>query len=226
MRRGMRFAARLVGTALLVSGWALAQQAPGSEERRSLLEQAQTARAEARHQDALAFCRRALQLKSSSSLRRFAAEELATLGRAAEAYNEAQRCIREAATEPPSANHDVVFLGCRTLAHGLSAQVALLSFDWGGDESSSVVVQANGVTLDAGHENAVAPGTLNIEAVLPARPRFTEALQLAAGEAKTLSIRFESPPSAPLQARGGSASSPPPTRDAERTAPPHAAPHL
>jgi hypothetical protein len=184
-----------------------------------LLEQAQAARAEARHQDALAFCRRALELKSSSSLRRFAAEELVTLGRAAEAYNEAQRCIREAAAEPPSANHDVVFLGCRALAHELSAQVARLSFDWGGgDEPSGVVVQANGVILDAVHENAVEPGMLHIEAVLPAGPRFSQALQLAAGEAKTLSIHFEPLRSAEAEVRSASPGSPRPAR-AERTAP-------
>jgi hypothetical protein len=200
MIRGTQLAGRFVASVLLASGWSAAQQPQASDERRSLLDQAQAARAAARHQDALAFCRRAIELKSSSSLRRFAAEELAALGRAAEAYNEAERCIREAASEPPSSNHDAVFLGCRTLVHELKPRVALLSFDWGGAEPSGVVIQANGATLDTEHENAVAPGMLSIEAVLPTRLRFTDALQLGAGEAKTIDIRFEQPRSAPAEA--------------------------
>ena len=183
------------------------------------------ARAEGRHQDALALCRRAALLKSSSSLRRFAAEELATIGRPAEAYNEAQRCIREAASEPPSANHDVVFLGCRTLVHELSAKVALLSFDWGGVVPSGLVVHVNGVTFDAERESAVAPGMLNIEAVQPGRSKATLAVQLAAGEAKTVGIRLEPLGGSRPEARTALASSPKVTR-AQRTTPrPRAAAH-
>src|SRR5262249_32117384 len=156
----------------------------------ALLEKAQVARNGSRHAEALEFARRASAIKPSSSLRRFVAEELMALERYADAYNEAKRCTDDAASEAPSPNHDVVFLGCRTLVHDLTSKVALVSFDWGGPPAEGLVIAINGDTLDQATEHAMAPGKLTIEASAPHFEKLTVKVEARAGEVRVVEARL------------------------------------
>lgn len=182
--------AATLGT-LLSTGLAFGDDNQGAVERRALLDQAQAARTASRHDEALDLARKAADIKGSSSVRRFIAEELAALQRFAEAYNEARRCTDDAATEAPSPNHDVVFLGCRSLVHDLADKVGLLSFDWGGPAPEGLRVIVNGQPIDQGNELAVAAGEVIIEASAPDKKRIAKKLQLRAGEVKVVQARLE-----------------------------------
>ncbi len=182
--------AAMLGT-LLSTSLAFGDDNQGAVKRRVLLDRAQAARTASRHDEALDLARKAADIKASSSVRRFIAEELAALRRFAEAYNEARRCTDDAATEAPSPNHDVVFLGCRSLVHDLADKIALLSFDWGGPAPEGLRVIVNGQPVDQGNELAVAPGEVVIEASAPDKKTIAKKLQLRAGEVQVVQARFE-----------------------------------
>jgi hypothetical protein len=189
--RATRLACSAILTALLSARLAFSDDNEGAEKRRALLDKAQSARTASRHDEALELARKASTIKTSSSLRRFIAEELSALERYAEAYNEAKRCTEDAATEAPSPNHDVVFLGCRSLVHDLAGKVALLSFDWGGPPPEGLAVSVNGEPLDQAPEHAVTPGAVAIEATAPDKKMVAKKVELHGGEVKVVEVRFE-----------------------------------
>jgi hypothetical protein len=115
--------------------------------RAELLARAERERAAGHDAEALAAALAAAKLGVTSSLLRFVAEERAALGEFGAAYEAARGCTEAAANEPPSANHDVVFLGCRALMHELEPRVGLLSFAWSGDLPESAVLVLDGEVI-------------------------------------------------------------------------------
>jgi hypothetical protein len=155
---------------------ALAQQA--RLPRAALLEQAQNARANGDHRAALALATQAGELKMTAALRRFLVEEEAALGLWSAAYADARSCVAEAALEPPSANHDAVLTGCKTLAQELRQHIALIVLDVPPGAPAELVVTLNGSRVSDplhGAEQPVASGRVLIEATLPGHlPLHTE----------------------------------------------------
>src|SRR5262249_59795061 len=69
------------------------------------------------------------------------------LGAFSAAYEAARGCTEAAASEPPSANHDAVFLGCRALMHELEPRIGLVSFAWDGDLPEGAVLALDGEVI-------------------------------------------------------------------------------
>src|SRR5215470_10337035 len=98
---------------------ASAQDAASLATRRVLIERAQAARTGNDHAAALDLAQRAAQIAMTPSLRLFIAQEQNALGRLAEAFGNADLCMREAERDESVRNRGVVAATCRALASAL-----------------------------------------------------------------------------------------------------------
>jgi len=163
--------------------------ADGDAERERLLLLAQSERAAGHDREALDAAERAAAIRSTSSLRRFIAEEQAALGRLAKAYESARQCASDATAEPPSPNHDAVFLGCRALEHELLPRIALLHIHYRGIPPAGLTIEKNGEpSALAERAQACDPGALAIVARAPGFARAELTLALAAGEQREIEL--------------------------------------
>jgi hypothetical protein len=157
-------------------------------------------------------------MRSTSSLARFIAEEQQALGKLPEAFDAARRCLRLAEGEEPSANHDAVLIGCRTLAAGLRARVALVSVRLPSPPPPGTFVRFDGAPVVPGPEPIAAnPGAIVIDAGAPGRIPFTTTTHAPAGEETAVTVVLELLPSAPPPI-------PAPTTPAASPQPPEATP--
>jgi hypothetical protein len=169
-------------------------------DRPELIERAQQAKASGDHAEALRLGRRAGEEKMTASLRRFLVEEESALGMWVDAYSDAQKCRSEAALEPPSANHDAVLIGCRTLLHELRDHVGLLVFDFPLPPPADLRVTIDGRLVDnllGEPEHATSLGDVVIEAAAPGRASLRRTVR-AGTELTHVVLAFAEPPHDPV----------------------------
>ncbi len=188
----------------------------GDSERKALIDAAVQARDQGNHARALELARSADSMRSTSSLTRFIAEEQQAVGKLPEAFDAARRCLRLAEGEEPSADHDAVLIGCRTLAAELRARVALVSLRLPSPPPPGTFVRFDGAPVVPAREPiATNPGAIVIEAGAPGRIPFTTTTHAPAGEETAVTVVLELLPSAP----------PPIAAPAASPLPPEATPH-
>jgi hypothetical protein len=193
---------------LILGALALAARTARADEaqRRALIDAAVGARDAGDHAHALELARSADAVRSTSSLTRFIAEEHEALGHLPEAFDAARRCLRLAEGEEPSANHDAVLVGCRTIAAELRPRVALVSLRPPAAPPPGLVVRVAGVVREGGSEPfAVAAGSIQVEATAPGWSSFTTTVTVAPGEETPVPIAL-----APLPAPAAPAPVPAP----------------
>ncbi|HTQ05015.1 MAG TPA: hypothetical protein VMI54_14220 [Polyangiaceae bacterium] len=204
-RRG-RAVVALAGAALplaLAAAPSLAAEPAGTPNRGELLDRAERERAAGHDAEALAAALAAANVSVTSSLLRFIAEEHATLGQLGAAYEAAHRCTEAAANEPPSENHDVVFLGCRALMHELEPRVALVTFGWRGElpEDARLVLDGETIAPERGARGLDA-GSHDVRFSAPGYEPLALSLALKAGDAREVELTLERTPSPPSDRAG------------------------
>ncbi len=164
-------------------------------ERAELIQKAQEAKASGDHVEALRLAREAGETKMTASLRRFLVEEESALGRWIDAYSDAQKCTREAATEPPSPNHDAVLVGCRALLHSLREHVGLLVFDFASPPPPDLRITIDGRLVEdpfAETEHPASLGEVAVEATASGRRSIRRTVQTAS-EPAHVALAFAEP---------------------------------
>ena len=161
----MKLRPHLVAILLLATS-ARPAGADEAADRRALLMDAQAARKSGDHASALALAQRAAEIRTSSSLLRFIAEENLALDDPVSAFQTANECIHFAERERPSPNREAVLEGCRFLVKTMRGRVGLVRVivEGGGTDAR---VTINAVERDPSRSWAVAPGTVAIEASAP-----------------------------------------------------------
>jgi hypothetical protein len=192
-RRARRIAVVALALAsFAVSSGAQAQTPADLASRRVLLEQAQKARDDGRHTEALDLAERAGAIKMTASVRRFIAEEQQSLGKLAEAFGSADQCIQEANQEA-SANAAAVRAGCIELRDGLKTKVGEVVLDVAKPPAQGLVVKVGGSIVNPalyGVAYVVTPGHVVIEATAPGFETFRKEIDIGAGAAERVTIEL------------------------------------
>lgn len=177
-----------------------------------LLARAEKERAAGHDAAALGAALAAAKMSVTSSLLRFIAEEHRALHQLGLAYEAARSCTETAAEEPPSKNHDAVFLGCRELMHELEPHLALVTFGWRGElpEHTRFVVDGELLTPER-RTRAFDPGKHRIWLDADGYVPVALELSLNAGDAPhvDLTLAPRTPPRAAPSATTTRATTPP-----------------
>lgn len=164
-----------LGLVVCFASEAHAQSAAEIAARGQLLQNAQEARARGDHAVALDLATRASEILATASVLRFMAEEQVALVHLADALGNAQRCLRQAASEPPSHNLEQVMAGCQELATSLATRVAFVRVNVPMPAPEGLRVVVAGSVLSPALYNVdavVTPGDVDIEARAPGYSRF------------------------------------------------------
>ncbi len=165
---------------------------------RALIVEAQAARRAGDHQRAADLASRALEIESSPSLQRFAAEEQAASGSLAAALGSAELCVREAERDGSARDAAVHAGACRTLAESLRARVARLVVRTPADSPADLEVRVRGsphVRALWDTATLVDPGRVVVEATATGFEPFRAELEIAEGTQAEILIALQ-----PLQA--------------------------
>ena len=199
--------------ASLRAAWALAigllpslakgQDASDLAARRGLIEQAQQARTANNHQQALDLAMRATQIQMSPSLRLFVAQEQNSLGRLADAFGNADTCMREAEADQTLHNRTQVVETCRTLAQDVRRRVGQVTVHTPSPAPSDLAVTVAGNALRSslwGVAYMVAPGHVAVDASASGYAAFHTEVDVTAGHNMDVTVTL-------TQQSGGSGSS-------------------
>lgn len=192
---------------------ALAQTEAELASRRLLIQQAESARREGRHGEALELAERAGRIQMTVSLRLFLATEQAALGRDVAAFASADQCVRDAERDATAQRREQILRLCRELAATLQPRLATLTVRVPTPAPEGLRVLVAGAPLNPalyGVPSAVAAGVVVIEATAPGRAPFRRELTVGAGGAASLELEL------PVAAR----EPPPPTPTIETHPPP------
>lgn len=184
----------LVAASILVSRDANAQDAAALATRRELIAQAQQARTNGDHEQSLALAERASRIQMSPSLRLFVAQEQFALGRMAEAYGNADQCMRDAEADNTLRNREQVASTCRALATDLRGRIARVTVQVPSPVPSGLVVRVAGNSLaDAlwGVPYVVTAGPISIDASAPGYRTFHQEMTVAAGATSEVPVTLE-----------------------------------
>jgi hypothetical protein len=176
-----------------------AQDATALATRRSLIEQAQAARGANNHQEALELSERASRIQMTPSLRLFIAQEQYSLGRLAEAFGNADACMREAEADTQARNREQVAQTCRSLSQELRGRIAHVVIHPPNPSPAGLQVTVNGNALtDAlwGVPYVVTPGHVTVVAHANGYRDFQQEIDVAAAGNSDVQLNLEAMPQA------------------------------
>jgi len=220
---------------VLASSIAVAQTSAEVAARRLLLERAEAARNTAHHAEALDLASRAGQIQMSPSVRLFIAEEEEQLGRVAEAFGSAERCLSEVETNTASRNREAVRERCRALQTNLRRRVGQVVVAVPAPAPAGLRVTVAAIPLNPalyGAPMVVTPGDVPVAATADGRHPWSTTVRVAAGATVPVQVSLEAmtpaatvgapaqpPPAAPsLGPVATLPSSPPPTTSSRGSA--------
>jgi hypothetical protein len=185
-------------------------QTPDLTTRRVLIEQAQSASQAGDHRLALQRAEQAMAIQSTPSLRLFYARTLVANARPADAFAQAEACVREVERDASVPNRDALLQGCRTIAQETRGELGMLIIRVSGERPQGLRVTIGGRPLPdglLGVASAVNPGDLVVEASAEGyRPLRREVTVTRGGQAE-LELTMERDPHAVVgrgaPARGG-----------------------
>jgi hypothetical protein len=199
MRSLRRIACGAAGAfSILVAGHvAHAQDAAALAARRGLIEQAQAARVANNHQQSLDLAERAARIQMTPSLRLFIAQEQYSLHRLAEAFGNADACMREAEADTQARNREQVAQTCRSLSQELRTQIGHVVVHPPGTPPQGMQITVNGSALtDAlwGVPYVVTPGHVTVVAHANGFRDFSQELDVSAGASSDVQVNLQAAP--------------------------------
>ncbi len=144
------------------------------EARDRMIKDAQAAHSAGDHKRALDLAQRAATIRLTPSLRYFLGFEQEEVGKLAEAYGNAQRCLRELELDPQAPARDEFLRLCTGLRDLLAPRIAYLTLKLPEDVSGAEV-KVNGEAVNLallGVPYVVTPGSVKIVASAPGRVPF------------------------------------------------------
>jgi hypothetical protein len=197
--------------ALLAVGPAVARAQSDDEvaARRLALSEAERARAAGRHEEALEFARRAGGLQMTPSVRMFITQELAALGRNAQAFQSAELCLREVQTARELHNAEAIRAACAEIEQQTRGRVGQVVIDYEGAAPEGLEVRVGEAVLRSnllGLPRVVEPGVQAIAASAPGYEPFRADVTVAPAGREHVRIalrraavapRAEAPPRGP-----------------------------
>ncbi len=184
MRRALLVAVIVALTASVASS----QDASQETARRALIVDAEAASDGGDHARALDLAARAGALRMTPSLRLLIAQEQAALGQVLEALDGAERCAREAETDPAMRQREALLDECRALATRTRAQTATLSVR---APREGVVVLVDDAVLSSalfGVATPRRPGAITVRARVGDEGYFEQTATLRAGESAEVDV--------------------------------------
>jgi len=162
--------------------------------RRDLIDQARTARTSGDHARSLDLAQRAGQIEMSVSLRRFISEEHETLGRVAEAMNNAESCVREGGSARDNAAH---VDACRAIAGRMQSRVGRVTVAAPSPPPAGLRVRVAGNEVPPavwGVPLLVTPGAVTIDAEAPSFRAFHREVTVGVGAVESVTVALEALP--------------------------------
>lgn len=185
----------LCGALILGTPTLLAQTGPAGREREEaaraeLIAQAEQASDRGDHPRALDLATRAAAIRVTPSLRLLLAQEHGAVGHAADAYEQATRCAREAQADPATRNRDQVIAACTALADQLRARVGRVTLQVPAPPPGLHVRVAGDEVSQAlwGVPYTVAPGAVVVEASADGYAPFRQSVAVAAGQSAEVRV--------------------------------------
>ncbi|MEI7895032.1 MAG: hypothetical protein WCI05_18195, partial [Myxococcales bacterium] len=172
----------------------LAQDGGEAAARRDLIEAAQKASQAGNHAEALVLARRAGQLKMTTSLRMFLAEEELSSRLFADALGSSKLCLTEAAADVSLSARDVIEERCTKVRDQAKNKVARVVVQV---SPANAQVTLSGKELHRalwGTPFPVNPGKVQVEASAPSYQRFRQERNAAEGETLTVEVKLELEP--------------------------------
>jgi hypothetical protein len=198
-----RFSPAALTLALLVDASAASAQprdASLAATRRDLIDQARAARTAGDHARALDLAQRAGQIEMSLSLRRFLSEEQESLGRVADAMNNAETCVREGGSARDNAPH---VDACRAITGRLQARVGRVTVTAPTPAPAGLRVRVAGNEVPSvvwGVPLLVTPGPVTIDAEAPMFRPFHRDVTVGVERIEPVAITLEALPPTPIAA--------------------------
>jgi hypothetical protein len=185
---------------LFISHLALAQAADEMTTRRTLIDQARKASNASDYAQALSLAVRAAEIRMTSSLRLFIAQQQSMVGQLENSIANAELCAFEATEDKALKNRKAILGTCKDLAVDLQKTAARIIISWPEPVPPHAQLLIGGQVVPEsfyGRPYAVSPGYVRIEASAPGRIRFQREVQVQAQEEITLTLALPEEPGAP-----------------------------
>lgn len=206
-----------LGAALWVSEGATAfAQSADLTTRRLLIEQGQQASQAGDHALAVQRAEAAMAIQETPSLRLFYARELVAVQRPADAFAQAEACVREVDRDASVPNREALLLGCRTISQETRGAIGMLTVTVRGDRPRGVTITVGGRPLAEaliGVPSAVNPGRVVVDGRAAGYRDTHREVDVAQGGSESIALEFEVDPHAVTgrgaQGAGDGGSAPP-----------------
>lgn len=189
-----------LGVALWVSGGSAAHaQSADLATRRLLIEQGQQASQAGDHALAVQRAEAAMAIQETPSLRLFYARELVLVQRPADAFAQAEACVREVDRDASVPNREALLLGCRTISQETRGAIGMLTVTVRGDRPSGVSITVGGRPLAEaliGVPAAVNPGRVVVDGRAAGYRDTHREVDVARGGSESIALEFEVDPHA------------------------------
>lgn len=179
---------------------ALAQNSPAELARRDLIRRAEAARRAGDHALAADLGGRAVQIRSTPSLRMMVAQESEAIDRPVDALDHARNCVREAEADPRLRFRARILATCRAVASRAEGRVGSLVVNVPPSPPEGLRVRVNGAELPPalwGVAYPLAPGAVVVEATAPSILDYHARLDVTARGEATATLAFQPRPPPP-----------------------------
>lgn len=193
--------ATAMAAAVLVASSTAHAQTPDVTTRRLLIEQGQQASQAGNHTLALQRAEQAMAIQVTPSLRLFYARELQHASRPADAFAQAEECVREAERDVTVPNREALIAGCRAIAQQTRSEIGLLTVTINGARPADLRVSVGGRVLSEGLigvPSAVNPGRVIIEASAHGYRTTRREVDVPRGGNEAIALELEQDPHVPV----------------------------
>ncbi len=166
-----------------------------------LIEQGQQASQAGDHVLALQRAEQAMAIQVTPSLRLFYARELVVATRPADAFSQAEACVREAERDASVPNRDALMEGCRAIAQETRASLGMLTVNIGGARPQALTVTVSGRPLAEaliGVPSAVNPGQIVVEASARGFHTVRREVEVGRGASESVTLDMVVDPHVPV----------------------------
>jgi hypothetical protein len=166
-----------------------------------LIEQGQQASQAGDHALALQRAEQAMAIQVTPSLRLFYARELVVATRPADAFSQAEACVREAERDASVPNREALMEGCRAIAQETRASLGMLTVNIGGARPQALTVTVSGRPLAEaliGVPSAVNPGRVVVEASARGFHTVRREVEVGRGASESVTLDMVVDPHVPV----------------------------
>lgn len=185
---------------LITPSAATAQQSSAELARRNLIHEAELARRAGDHTLAVERAGRAVQIRSTPSLRMMLAQEQLSLGHSVDALDHARECVREAQANPSLRFRTRILSVCRTVITRAEAAVGTIIVHVPSPAPDGLRVTLRGAELPAalwGVAYPLTPGPAELVATAPTYFDYNASLSITARSETTATLALQPRPAPP-----------------------------